>query len=173
MEVGVIAAQAAGHVGVDFYDDLFGAVGDLHQVGGVGAEVEVAVLIHGSALHKEDALGVFGFPAVLGHFGVADGSIEAEAAVDHLALDTAHMPAVPGEVILGIGNIKHLGLPHQDAAAELNVMQFLQTLGHSVIAGLGGVGDPAPCDPVAVLNTFDSFFRCGQLALIQCFVIHK
>ena len=173
MDASVIAAQAARHILIDFDDDLFCAVADLDQVGSVGAKVEVTVFIHGCALCEEYAVRIGGLTAVLGHFRVTDGSIEAEAAVDHLTFDAGHMPAVPGEVILCVLHVEHFGLPHQDAAPELHVMQGLQVLCHSVVAGLGGVAHPAPCDPVAIMDALDGFFGGRQLALIQCFVIHK
>ena len=125
------AAQALGHVPVDLHDDLFGLIAHGTQVGSTGAKVEIAVLVHGGHLEHRHIHGVRAVAIVAGQFRVADGGVEGEALGNGLALNAAHVPAVPGHVGSRILDLEDGGHPHQDAAAEVDTLQLRQALGNA------------------------------------------
>ena len=127
-------------------------------MGSAGAEVEVAVLVHRSHLEDGDVQRVGTLAVVAGQLRIADGGVEREALCDGFALDAAHVPAVPGHVGSGVVDLEDLRHPHQDAAAEIDVLQFGQALGKGGVHGHGGVDAPTVIHPVAALDQRSSLF---------------
>ena len=70
------AAQAPGHVGVDFHDDLLGFLTHGTQMACTGAKVEIAVLVHGSHLENGNIQRVRALAVVAGQLRVADGGVQ-------------------------------------------------------------------------------------------------
>ena len=159
------AAQAAGHVLIDLHDDLFGLFAHGTQMGSAGAEVEVTVLIHGGHLEHGHIDGVRALTVVAGQLGITDGGIEGEALRNGLALDAAHMPAVPGHVGSGVVDLEDLRDPHQNAAAEVDPFQLRQALGQLGIHSNGGVHGPAVIHPVTAFDQSSSL--CGRHAFLS------
>ena len=151
-------AEAAGHVLVDLHDDLLGLFAHGTQMRSAGAEVEVAVLIHRGHLEHRHVQRVAAFTVVAGQLGITDGAIEREALRNGLALDAAHVPAVPRHVGSGVRDLEDLGHPHQDAAAEVDILQFGQTLRDLGVHRYRGVHSPAIVHPVT------AFDQCSSLS---------
>ena len=166
------AAQAFGHVPVDLNDDFLGLIADGTQVGSTGAKVEIAVLVHGGHLEHRHIHGVRAVAIVAGQFRVADGGVEGEALGNGLALNAAHVPAVPGHVGSGILDLEDSGHPHQDAAAEVDILQLGQTLCNGSVHRYGGVHGPAVIHPVAAFDQRGSLVSCHFLLRIQFRKIH-
>ena len=166
------AAQAAGHVLIDLHDDLFGLFAHGTQMGSAGAEVEVTVLIHGGHLEHGHIDGVRALTVVAGQLGITDGGVEGEALGNGLALNAAHVPAVPGHVGSGILDLEDGGHPHQDAAAEVDILQLGQTLCNGSVHCNGGVHSPAVIHPVAAFDQRGSLVSCHFLLRIQFRKIH-
>ena len=166
------AAQAFGHVPIDLNDDLFGLIADGTQVGSTGAKVKIAVLVHGGHLEHRHIHGVRAVAIVAGQFRVADGGVEGEALGNGLALNAAHVPAVPGHVGSGILDLEDGGHPHQDAAAEVDILQLGQTLCNGSVHCNGGVHSPAVIHPVAAFDQRGSLVSCHFLLRIQFRKIH-
>ena len=152
------AAKAAGHVLVDLNDDLLGFFAHSTQMRCTGAEVEVAVLVHGGHLEHRHIQRIRAFAVVAGQLGITDGGVEGEALCNGLALNAAHMPAVPCHVCSGIVDLEDRGHPHQDAAAEVDTFQLRQTLCNLGIHRHRGVHSPAVIHPVT------AFDQCGSLS---------
>ena len=167
------AAQAAGHVLVHFHNDLLGLLADGSQMAGGRAEVEVAVLVHGGNLEHCHIHGVIALPVVPGQLGIADGSIEGEALGHSLPLDAAHVPAVPGHVGSGVLDLEDGGGPHQDAAAEIHILQLGQAFGEGGIHSNRGIHGPAVIHPVAALDHGSCSVGGDELALIFRLVVHS
>ena len=166
------AAQAPGHVGVDFHDDLFCLLAHGTQMGGAGTKVEVTVGVHGGHLKNGDVHRICAFPVVAGQLGVADGGVEGKALSDRLALNAAHMPAVPGHVGSGVLNLEDLRHPHQDAAPEVDPFQLRQPLCQLGIHRHRGVYRPAVVHPVTALDQSSSFGSRHAFLRIQIHKIH-
>ena len=166
------AAEAARHIGVDFHDDLLGLFADGTQMGSTGPEVEVAVLVHRGHLKDRHIHGVRAVAVVAGQLGIADGGVEGEALRNGLALDAAHVPAVPCHMGSGVVDLEDLRHPHQDAAAEVDVLQFRQTLCDGSIHSHRGVHGPAIIHPVAALDQSSGLLGGHFLLRIQFRVIH-
>ena len=141
-------------------------------MGGAGAEVEVTVLIHGGHLEHGHIYGVRALTVVAGQLGITDGGIEGEALRNGLALNAAHMPAVPGHVGSGVVDLEDLRHPHQDAAAEIDVFQFGQALGKGGVHGHGGVDAPAVIHPVAAFDQRSSLLGSHLFLGIHFHEIH-
>ena len=109
---------------------------------------------------------------VAGQLRIADGAVEAEALCHSLTLNAAHVPAVPAEMLGGVFDLEDLGNPHQNAAAELDILQFGQALCNGCIHSHGGAGGPAIVHPVTAFYQSGSLFGSGQFLLISCFEIH-
>ena len=166
------AAKAHGHILVHFHDHLFAALAHSGHVAGVGAKVKVAVVVHGGNLEHGN-IHILGHIAVVaGQLGIADGAVEAEALCHSLTLNAAHVPAVPAEMLGRVFDLEDLGNPHQNAAAELNILQFGQALCNGCIHSHGGAGGPAIVHPVTAFYQSGSLFGSGQFLLIACFEIH-
>ena len=62
-------------------------------------------------------------------------SLTVSVSYTHLALgngfslDAAHMPGVPGEVVSRVFDLEDLGDPHEDAAAEVDVIKLRKPFG--------------------------------------------
>ena len=141
-------------------------------MGSIWSEVEITVLIHRSDLEYSYIRFGCGLTIVSRKLGITDRSIEAESLCDCLSLDTAHMPAVPGHVGSGVVDLEDLRDPHQNAAAEVHVLQLGQAGSQGLIHGHRGAGGPAIVNPVARFNDGSSFFSGNQLFCIQFLVIH-
>ena len=164
--------EAAGHIGVDLHDDLLCLLTDGTQMGSAGAEVEVAVLVHRSHLEDGDVQRVGTLAVVAGHFATdAHGLAEFDLR-NGLALNAAHMPAVPGHVGSGVVNLEDLRHPHQDAAAEIDVFQFGQALGKGGVHGHRGVDAPAVIHPVAAFDQRSSLLGSHLFLGIHFHEIH-
>ena len=166
------AAQAAGHVGVDLDDDLFGLFADGAQMRSTGAEVEVAMLVHGRDLEHCHIHGVLAVAVVTGQLRITDGGVEGEALRNGLALNAAHVPAVPGHVGSRVVDLEDLRHPHQDAAAEIDVLQLRQTLCDGSIDCHRGVHSPAVVHPIAALDQGSGLIGSHLFLRIQFRIIH-
>ena len=166
------AAEAAGHIGVDFDDDLLGLFADSAQMRSAGAEVEVAVLVHRRHLKDGDIQRVGAFAVIAGKLRIPDGGVERKALCDGLALDAAHMPAVPGHVGSRIVDLEDLGHPHQDAAAEVDILQLRQALCKGGVHGHRGVDTPAVVHPVAALDQRGSLLGGHLFLRVHFLKIH-
>ena len=164
--------EAAGHIGVDFDDDLLGLLADSAQMRSAGAEVEVAVLVHRSHLEDGDVQRVGTLAVVAGQLRIADGGVEREALCDGFALNAAHVPAVPGHVGSGVVDLEDRGHPHQDAAAEVDTFQLRQTLCDLGIHRHRGVHSPAVIHPVAALDQRSSLLGSHLFLGIHFHEIH-
>ena len=82
------------------------------------------------------------------------------------------MPAVPGHVGSGVVDLEDLRHPHQDAAAEIDVLQFGQALGKGGVHGHGGVDAPAVIHPVAALDQRSSLLGSHLFLGIHFHEIH-
>ena len=152
------AAKAAGHVLVDLNNDLLGFFAYSAQMRCTGAEVEIAVLVHGGYLEHGHIQRVRALTVVAGQLGITDGGVKGEPLCNGLALNAAHVPAVPGHVCGGVVDLEDRGHPHQDAAAEVDALQLRQTLCKLGIHRHGGVHCPAVVHPVT------AFDQCGSLS---------
>ncbi len=166
------AAKAARHIGVDLHDDLLGLFAHSTQMRSAGTEVEVAMLVHGGHLKYCHIHGVIALAVVAGQLRVADGGVEGEALRNGLALNAAHVPAVPGHVGSGVVDLEDLRHPHQDAAAEIDVLQFGQALGKGGVHSHGGVDAPAVIHPVAALDQRSSLLGSHLFLGIHFHEIH-
>ena len=166
------AAQAAGHVLIDLHDDLFGLFAHGTQMGSAGAEVEVTVLIHGGHLEHGHIDGVRALTVVAGQLGITDGGIEGEALRNGLALNAAHMPAVPGHVGSRVVDLEDLRHPHQNAAPEVDSFQLRQAFCQLGVHGHRGVHSPAVIHPVAAFDQSGSLRSSHKLLCVQFLAIH-
>ena len=135
-------------------------------MGGAGAEVEVAVLIHGSYL-ENGHVDVDGVLAVeTGQLGITQGAVVGKALFDSFTLDTGHMPGIPDEMILGVLDLEDLRLHDQDAAVDDQIVQIGHTLGQDSVHVAAGSGGPAVIDGVAGFDQGGGVFRRDQLAFV-------
>ena len=118
------AAQAAGHVLVDLDDQDLRRVADGLHVGGGDAEVEVAVLVHGTHLNHGHIRRIDMIIVVTGQLGIAHGLIETGPGVDMLTLEATGVVGVIDDMLGRLLNIEDGGLPQGDAAADLHVLQL-------------------------------------------------
>ena len=160
------AAQAAGHVFVDFNDDLLGPLAHGGHMGGAGAEVEVAVLIHGSYLENGHVQVDGVFAVETGQLGITQGAIESKALFDSLTLDAGHVPGIPDEMVLGVLDFEDLRFHDQDAAVDDQIVQVGHALGQDFVHGPAGGGGPAVIDGVAGFDQGGGVFRRDQLAFV-------
>ena len=166
MDAVVKAAQAHGHVLVDLHDDGLGALAHRLQVGAAGAEVEPAMLVHGCHLEHGHIQSLDAVAVVAGQLGVAQGDVVGKALIDGLALDAAHVPGVPCEVLSGIGHVKNRRPVGQDAAPDVDVLQLPHPLGQSHVQRIGGADAPAVIHPVTGLDGLHCLVSGGQFLLI-------
>ena len=130
-----------------------------------GTEVEVAMLVHGGHLKYCHIHGVIALAVVAGQLRVADGGVEGEALRNGLALNAAHVPAVPGHVGSGVVDLEDLRHPHQDAAAEVDILQLGQTL-------CNGSVHCNVIHPVAAFDQSGSLRSSHKLLCVQFLAIH-
>ena len=172
MDAVVEAAQADGHILVDFHNDGLGTLANGLHVRAAGAEVEVAVLIHGRHLKHGNIQALDAVAVIAGQFGITQGDIERETILNGLALNTGHVPGVPGKVIGSVGNIKNGRPAGQDTTPDIDVRQLLHAVCQSLVQRVGGADAPAVVQPVAGLNNLDSFFSRSQLLLVFFQITH-
>ena len=173
MDAVLEAAQTAGHVLVHLDDDFLSLLTDGGQMAGRRTKVEISVFVHRGHLEDGDIDGVLALPVIAGQLGITDGSVEGEALGHSLPLDAAHVPAVPGHVSGGVLNLEDGGGPHQDAAAEIDILQFGQAFGKGGVHGHRGIHGPAVIHPVAALDHGSSGVGSDELALIFSPVVHS
>jgi len=130
------------------------------------------VLVHGGHLEHRHIQRIRAFAVVAGQLGITDGGVEGEALCNGLALNAAHMPAVPCHVCSGIVDLEDRGHPHQDAAAEVDTFQLRQTLCDLGIHRHRGVHSPAVIHPVAGLDGLDRLVGRCQLLFVHFLVAH-
>ena len=168
----VVAAQADRHVLVHFHKHLVGLAGSIGQMAGAGAEVEVAVAIHGGNHKHRNVQRVGAFAVVARQLGVAQGRIVSVTGGNGLALNAAHMPAVPAEVLCLIFNLEDFRHMAQDAAAEFNPVQLRQALGQSSVKADRGADGPAVIDPIVILDQSGNAVGRCQFLCINSVKIH-
>ena len=166
------AAKAARHIGVDLHDDLLGLFAHSTQMRSAGTEVEVAMLVHGGHLKYCHIHGVAALAVVAGQLRVADGGVEGEALRNGLALNAAHMPAVPGHVGSRVVDLEDLRHPHQNAAPEVDSFQLRQAFCQLGVHGHRGVHSPAVIHPVAAFDQSGSLRSSHKLLCVQFLAIH-
>ena len=163
-------AEADRLVLVDLDHDLARRSAHCSEVGGLRTEVKVAVLVHGSHLQEGDRRLLDIVLAVEAReLRIAHGVKEAEALGDRLSLPTAEMPGVPAEVLGRVFNLKDGGLPHQDAAANLDVAKLRHAERQCLVDGDRRADTPAVVNPVAGPNECGGLFRAHKF-LFVCFV---
>ena len=168
----VKAAQANGHVLVDLHDDGLGALAHRLQMGAAGAEVEPAVLIHGSYLEHGHIQRLDAVAVISRQLGIPQGDVIGEALADGLALDAAHVPGVPGEMVRRVRHIENGGPVGQDAAPDLHVCQLVHPAGQRLVQRIRGTDAPAVVHPVAGLDGLDRLVRRRQLLFVHFLVAH-
>ena len=173
MQAVVMSAQADRHIAVDFNVHFVRLAGSISQMACAGTEVEVAVIVHRRRHKHCNVQRVGAFPVVTRQFRVADGGVERISGIHSLALDAAHVPAVPGKVRAGILNLENFRHVAENTAAELDVIQTGHTLGQCCVKGYGGADTPAVVDPVAVLDLCGHGIGTHQLLCVNRLVIHK
>ena len=166
------AAKAAGHVLVDLNNDLLGFFAYSAQMRCTGAEVEIAVLVHGGHLEHGHIQRVRALTVVTGQLGITDGGVEGKALGNGLALNAAHVPAVPGHVGSRVVDLEDLRHPHQDAAPEVDSFQLRQAFCQLGVHGHRGVHSPAVIHPVAAFDQSGSLRSSHKLLCVQFLAIH-
>ena len=143
-------------------------------MGCVGAEVKEAVLVHGGCLEDGHIRTVFfgHIPVEAGQLRIAHGAVEGKALGNGFSLDAAHMPGVPGEVVSRVFDLEDLGDPHEDAAAEVDVIKLRKPFGDLRIHSHRSAGSPGVIDPVAGFYGFCRFAGGHKLVLIHFSDIH-
>ena len=130
------------------------------------------MLVHGRDLEHCHIHGVLAVAVVTGQLRITDGGVEGEALRNGLALNAAHVPAVPGHVGSRVIDLEDLRHPHQDAAPEVDPFQLRQTLCQLGIHGHRGVHSPAVVHPVAAFDQSGSLRSSHKLLCVQFLAIH-
>ena len=154
------AAQTARHVLVDFYDDLFAGFANGSQMRSVRTKVEIAVLVHRCDLNHNNIRRANALSIPTRQLGIAQRGIERDAVVNHVALNAAHVPRVPREMLVCVRNLCDGKRLHQDAAADVDVYQLVCTSGQCLVQFNRRAGAPAVIYPVAALD--DLCCLCGS-----------
>jgi hypothetical protein len=139
---------------------------------GAGAQVEVALVIHGTDLHDRHIDRLHILKIVAGKLGILQMAIEAEPLCDCLALETGHMPAVPGHMCCRILDLEDLRLTQQNAAVEVDIIEIRKALCQLPVHCPGSRGCPRVVDPV---TGFDdrSCCRCAhELLSVLILITH-
>ena len=142
------SSEAAGHVLVDLHDNLLGAFADCHHMGCAGSEVEISVLIHGRHLHHSHTAGSNIVPIVPGQLRIPDRAVVCASPVYQLALDAAHMPGIPAEVLSRVLPLKDCQGLYQNAAPQLYVRQLIGALCQRLIQRVRCGHAPSEIHPV-------------------------
>ena len=166
------SAQADRHVFIYLYDDCVSLLAHSRHVGGVRSEIEEAVLVHGSCLEHSYVERSLGVAVVSWKLRVADRSVEGEALGDGLSLNAAHMPGVPCQMLRRILNFENLRNPHEDAAAEIHIVELRHSLCKSRVKSNGRARAPAVVNPVAGLYHSGSLIGRHKFCFIHFSVIH-
>ena len=169
----VEAAQTAGHILVDLYDDHLGHLTHCLQVGRGQAEIEVAVLIHGCDLEHGHIRRRDMVVVVAGQLGIAHRLVEARAAGDMVALHAAHVVGVIDNMMHRVLNVKDRRLPQADAASDLHILQLRCAASQRLVQHAGVDGTKSVVHPVAGLDDLDRLIRGGQLLTIHFLIICK
>ena len=103
---------------------------------------------------------------------VAQGRIVSVTGGNGLALNAAHMPAVPAEVLCLIFNLEDFRHMAQDTAAEFNPVQLRQALGQSSVKADRGTDGPAVIDPIVILDQSGNAVGRCQFLCINSVKIH-
>ena len=160
------AAETARHILVDLNDDVLAGLADRLEVGCVRTEAEIAVLVHRCNLNQRVLVRDDVFTVVARQLGIADRCIICHSLCDHFALNAAHVPGVPGEMLRCVVYFCDFRNPHQDAAADFDVGQLVCACSERFIQCDRRTGAPAVVDPVAALDALDRVLGGGQFALI-------
>ena len=165
-------AQAHGHVLVDLHDDGLCALAHSLQVGAAGTEIEPAVLVHGGHLEHGHVQALDAVAVIPRQLRIPQGDVIGEALAHGLALDAAHVPGVPAEMLRRIGHIENGGLVGQDTAPDLHVGQLAHPPGQRLIQGIRRADAPAVIHPVAGLDGLDRLVGRCQLLFVHFLVAH-
>ena len=167
----LVAAETHGLIFVDLDHDLSGGSAHCREVGGLRAEVKVAVFVHRGDLQKGDRRLLDVVLAVKAReFRIAHRVKEAKAFRDRLSLPAAEVPGVPAEVLGRVLNLKDSGLPDQDAAADLDIAKFRHAFCQRLINGDRRADTPAVVNPVTGSDKSGGLLRAHQFLLV--FFVH-
>ena len=106
-------------------------------------------------------------------FGVAQRIVKGKALIDRLALDPAHMPGIPAEMVGGILDLENFGHPHADAAADFYIVQFAHPAGQGGVERHRMAGGPAVINPVPRFDDSGRLIGSGQLGTVDFLNIHR
>ena len=166
-------AEAHRLVLVDLDHDLTRGSAHRSEVGGLWAEVKVAVLVHGCHLQEGDCRLIDIVLAVEAReFRIAHRVKEAEALGDRLSLPAAEMPGVPAKVLGRVLNLKDSGPAHQHAAANFDVGKLRHAACQRLVDGDRRADTPAVVNPVAGLDELGSALRAHQFLFVRFVNVH-
>ena len=165
-------AQADRHTLIDFHNDFLSHLNNRVCMAGAGTKVKVSVSVHRSDLHDRHIQGILSVEIVARKLRVLERPVEAESCGSGFSLHAVHMPAVPGEVVLGILDLEDLRRVHQNSAVDLHVVHLGHSLREfSVDSHVRGRA-PSVINPVAVLNDRCRLLRSNQFLFIFFCVTH-
>ena len=148
---GAQAAEGHRHPGVDLHNDGAGPLQHGGQIGGVQAEAEKAVVVHGGDLDHGHVHPLHVLPVIPGHLGEADGGVVADPLLHEPPLNGRAVPGVPGDALRRVGQGGHRRLPQGQAAPEIQAGQLRllrQTLRQGPVQVPGHLSAEAVVNPV-------------------------
>ena len=157
--------NAPGQILIDLHNDDLGLGQHVGNVGGHEPEVEVAVGVHGGDL-KHGHVHWETVPVKPGQLRIAQRAEVAHAFGHNLAVNAAHMPGIPDEMLSGIFCLCDFWHPHGNTAPDLHIRKLIFPLSQSLVQGHRVVGTPAIFHPVAGLDHLDRLGGGGQLLFI-------
>ena len=146
--------------------------GSGYPPGAAGTEIEPAVLVHGGHLEHGHVQALDAVAVIPRQLRIPQGDVIGEALAHGLALDAAHVPGVPAEMLRRIGHIENGGLVGQDTAPDLHVGQLAHPPGQRLIQGIRRADAPAVIHPVAGLDGLDRLVGRCQLLFVHFLVAH-
>ena len=167
------AAKAARHVGVDLHINLLGTLTHSSHVRDTRTEIEVTVLIHRGNLEHSHVDRPHILAVVARKLGIADRGIVSQAGIDRVTLNTGHMPGVPDKMLLRLRNLINFRHTHQNAAADLHILQLSHACRQGTVNLLRRGDAPAVIHPIPGLDGGCRLLGRNQFLLVFLCKTHR